>query len=355
MPWIPLMDWITDACEAGADAYLGPLSVVVRPCCKPVLALGWFYGLHEVRGLAADLVERAKAIYYDPYEDDVRAWLSRWENRLVAAAVSVALAYVSAFYVYPAAVRDRVSMSWLIAAEDGGTGAGGHPSYVSTVTKVDRATGERRECALVSKSIIKCVARQSEVAVWVLGTLLRIPKKRFLPLWVTSKFVAPLAEGVGERAGNFALWMGMGTAIGRTFGLCPSERERRLGDLGATAAVIATAVMLPSNEKVGRTEIALSTSAFVLTELAARYALFSLKARVDIFLARFRKKERDEDEGGASEGKKPNILLRAWQYVTYDEKTNLSKSWPEFTYPSYGAWVGLVVAWSSLGLALDGV
>lgn len=356
MPWIPLMDRITDACEAGADAYLyGPLSAVVRPCCKPILALGWFYGLHEVRGYAASLVERAKVTYYDPVEDDVRRYFARWEARAVAAAVSVAFAYVSAMYVYPAAVRDRVSMSWLMAAEDDGgtgTGTGGHPSYVSTVTKVDRATGEARECALVSKSIIKCVARQSEVAVWVLGTLLRIPKKRFLPLWATSQFAAPLAEGAAERAGNFALWMGMGTVAGRAFGLYPTEGERRLGDLGATAAVLATAALLPAHERVGRAEIALSTSAFVLAELAARYALFSLRVRADVLLSKFRAKK---GEDGAGEKREPNVLVRAWRYVTHDETTHLSKDWPEFTYPSYGAWVGLVAAWSSLGLALDGV
>ena len=348
MPWIPLLDSITDACEDGAN-HLGPLSFLVRPCCKPAIALAWFYGLSKVRVASSAIIEQVKVAYYDPHEEKVRTWYARWPTRVVVASGLVAVAYAATFYIYPSAVRPYVSMSWLVVEDDGH----GHSSYVSTVTKVDWATGEKREFTLVSKSLIKCVARQSEVVVWVLGTLLRIPTKRFLPIWFASQFASPLAEGMGERGGNFALWISIGAVLGKMFCLYPSDKERYLGALGSMVALIVTSIMLPTTKKVGRTETVVSTCTFLFVELAARYIIYSLKAKKALIRKFFCKKEKNKNKPGGS--KKPNILIRAWRYVTYDEETSLSSSWPEFSYPSYVEWVGLAAAWLSMGLAIDGV
>lgn len=339
LPWMTFLDELTSKCHETTHG---------RFPCTIFVACIWFYILSEIRALAGQAVEYLKTLY-KPKKAIIGEYWSQWDIRLYLCTASVALSYLLAFYV-PSAF----GLYWI---EDNEGNA-----------RLSRNQQEGQ--MLVSELMVKSIFYQTETIVWVLGTLLNMPRKRFYPLYVAAKLFAPIADNTADTSGNFALWLAIGLAFSKLFRLYPADKSK-IGSMGTAMALIVTGIF---GVKLGTGEVLLTVFTLAGTELAwfgFTYRLQQQKKMVKklFFIASTKSKKDDDHDAKHKKSsskaddqpskheepeKNTNIINRVWTYITTNDKKGNFSSWPPLTHPTRPVWLALAVGWAACGLVVDG-
>jgi hypothetical protein len=330
LPWIQFLDDVSATCHEATHG---------RVPCTLMVACLWFYILSEVRVLAAKGVEYLK-ILYKPKKALIGEYWSLWGSRLGICLVTVLFSYFLTFNLPP-----LFELHW-IEDDDGN----------ARLSRSEQTGGERM---LVSELMAKSILYQTESIIWIMGTLLNMPRKRFLPLYIASKVFAPVAGGTADRSGNFALWLAVGLAFSKLFRLNPVD-EPRIGTVGTTLALLTSSM---HGMKVGTVEIVLSIATVILSELAWRHFMKRLREKKEQLKQKMRLSSSKKDDdyeikkpgsqiSNTASGKK-NAFQRLWSFIMSDvEKKGSFEAWPPLKYPTLPTWLGLALGWFFLGAVL---
>jgi hypothetical protein len=208
--------------------------------------------------------------------------------------------------------------------------------------------------------------QQAEAIVWILGTLLRLKRKRFLTLMAMVWMLRPLGSLLLSWCGNYALWLWIGHVMLRFFDLAPDKRPR-LGTVGCYSAMLVSTIYW---RKYGTIEILLAMTAAIGGELTYLRLVKDIQEE---------KKRRHQS---------PSMWDRMWGHVmglfTPDDdniintiskkdgetigtdgddnkdkagtpgKQSITEGEIAFTRPSLYSWMAICAYWAAVGVRMDG-
>jgi hypothetical protein len=338
--WLDILDRVTDQCEATLGGFRFPCSILVL--------VAWMSVLGELRVQAANGVRYITVVYYRPHQTEIQRVWGQWQARLALCALMCGISYYITFefeddFPYIGKLRQSIL----------------NDRYHQDIKKVQT---EGSEVSLMAHVYIQRFLQQAQAIVWVLGTLLRLKRKRFVTLMALVWMLSPLASILVGWCGNYALWLWIGHVMLRFFDLAPEGRPR-LGTVGCYSAVLVSTIYW---RKYGTIEILLAMTASIGGELA----YLSLV--------------KDIQEEKKRRGQSPSMWDRMWAgvmglFTPDDDNTTSSKKEGQtfrtkgdgsksgipdsqgivegeiaYTRPSLYSWMAISVYWAAIGIRLDG-
>lgn len=340
---MPILDELRDSCNS-------TLPWIVP--CTLIIAVVWFVVLGEIRVLAAQAALYIKETIYKPHvQKPFRSFWKDWPNRLGLSAVFVILCYYYTVLVWTPSVSED---------QDGEVG------------EVGETGGVQKADFMISQRLIQAIAYKSEQIVWIMGTILHMPRQRFLPFYLASKCIKPLANGVAIHSGNFALWLALGWAFSKLFRLTP-KKEPYIGTMSVFLTVLSSAMLLTTIDRISsaeattkskrtRVEVSVAITLFCLYECLFRYVMMQIRMKqkmIKKFLGIKSDKVDSKKDDGDGIRQSDNVSPPTWRTKLWNRFASAekrpSKVDLEISRPTRLMWYCLFAFWMSTGVAIDGV
>lgn len=326
--WLDVLDDVTDQCQStifGEDGWRWPCNIAVM--------LVWMTVLGELRVQAVKAITYVTVAYYRPNQKKIKSLYGRWPARLALCSTLCGLSYYFTFefeddFPYLQDLKESIQ----------------NDRYSERIDEIH----SQREVFLMAHVFVQRFLHQVDSIIWILCTVLRLKRKRFVSLVALVWLLKPLSSMMVQSCGNFALWLLIGQSMIQLFVLIPSSHPR-LGSVGCFCAVTVSTIYW---RKYGTVEILITLVAAIGAEISWQRTVAGVKEK---------SKRREK------EGKKASVLDRAWGYVTslfapdddaieQSSSTKEEKIEPivEYTKPSLTAWMSIVVSWAAMGILLDG-
>lgn len=298
-----------------------------------LVMMAWMTVLGEIRIQAVKAIRYSTFAFYQPNREKIQRLYGQWPSRLAFCSALCGLSYYVTFefeddFPYLQELKETIQ----------------NDRYNEQIDEIH----SQREVFLMAHVFVQRFLQQAQSIIWILCTLLRLKRKRFVYLVTLVWLLKPLSSTVVQWCGNFALWLFIGQSLLRGFDLIPSKHPR-LGTVGCFSAVVVSTIYW---RKYGTIEILLTLAVAIGAEVSWQRTVHDIQTQT---------KKRQE------EGKKPGIFDRAKGCVTdlftldddaveHSSITKEDKTGPniEYTKPSLSAWVSIVVSWAAIGVCLDG-
>lgn len=352
--WLDVLDKITDQCTTILGWKL--------PCSLVTFCI-WMFLLNEVRYQAVRIVKVINIAYYKPNKPIILKYYSQWPIRLLICSMICCISYYCTFQ-FPKDFPYLQQMKEIIVNE----------KYNQNVHDVTVASTKNKkngdEVILMAHIFVQRFLLQIEGIVWILGTLLRLKRKRFLKLIILISCLKPLGSFFVSKCGNYSLWLFIGHTLLRIFDLIPQGYNGPptcIGTVGCFAAIVVSTIYW---RKFGTIEILLTIITAVSAEILwmntrtkvqqdkqsrQQQSKLSITDRIWIFFAGFVVPDDDDDD---DKDKKHEDLKPSSASNNNDKSKIPSKDTSSqvvtYTKPSLYSWLAIVVYWAAVGIQLDG-
>ena len=253
-----------------------------------------------------------------------------------------------------------------------------------SVNETSQDSGNDQEIFLMAHVFCQRILLQAESMVWIMGTLLRLHRKRFVSIAIIVWMLNPLASLLVSCCGNFALWLSLGCVLTRFFDLTAAT-YRPAGIPGCVTAFLASTLYW---RKFGTLEIFLAVVSAIAGEMAFYNFWQEIKVQTPPLLHKILK-WLCLARGDYDPNDKSLRANRIWASVTEflepsstteSTTTGSSKDNPQkepsssipaggekdaqqqeadsslkpYTEPSFQSWVAMVMLWVAIGIQMDG-
>ncbi|CAB9528987.1 expressed unknown protein [Seminavis robusta] len=350
--WLDILDKATDQCAA---AIFGGFRL---PCSLLVLFL-WMSFLGELRIRVVELIHYVTVVHYNPHKTEIQRIYGQWQVRLCLCALLCGLSYYITFE-FEDDFPQLQALKESIQNEK-------HNQKIDQAVHNDQDNeNDNNEVFLMAHVYAQRILQQAQSIVWILGTLLRLKRARFLKLVALVWMLMPLGSFLMCWCGNFALWLSIGHVMMRAFDLTPQDRPR-LGMAGCISAILVSTLYW---RKYGTLEILLAVAAAIGGELAFQKALADVEeerkrreqnpgmldklwaALTGLFQA-----EEDDNSNNNQNKNKSSVGDGKKTDETKDDNADNTDATAEaivYTRPSLYAWLAIAVYWAAHGIRLDG-